>query len=78
MEQARDHSQNSVPQAKHLIQLYWGKSCINIKVNFVIECIGGDRPGHRQLGNCLYIYRIFKNGGKSPRLVGDFSIIMRI
>ncbi|XP_023605226.1 death-associated protein kinase 2-like, partial [Myotis lucifugus] len=30
-EHAGDRSQNSVPQAKHLIQFCWGKSCLNIK-----------------------------------------------
>lgn len=36
---------------KHPIHLYWGKSCANIKADFIIACVSGDNPEHAQSGN---------------------------
>lgn len=49
-------SQSGMSPNKDRIHPYSGKSGINIKVSFIMECVGGDIPTHEQLEKYAYRY----------------------
>lgn len=47
------------------------------RVSFVAACAGGDVQGTSSQTAWLHAYRMFKNGGNAPPVVGDVSMITR-